>query len=218
MSGLQKVTIEGGGKKVRAKFNPSQISLSRSVNWQPQAGHTQDSKQQQHSNTEPRNLGFDLFFDAFEDGPNASVQGDVYNLLSFTEIDGEQHRPPVCTFTWGDFKPGSNRQVFKGYFKQVSIDFTMFQPSGAPCRAKAKCSMIEYDPTEAQQSRTPTHSPDHAKVRTVRRGETLHSIAYSEYDDPGEWRRIADMNGIDDPMNLEPGTELLVPPILRGSR
>jgi len=49
----------------------------------------------------------------------------------------------------------------------------------------------------------------------VQRGDTLQNIAWKEYDDPAEWRRIADFNAVDDPMALEPGTKLLVPPILK---
>jgi nucleoid-associated protein YgaU len=40
-------------------------------------------------------------------------------------------------------------------------------------------------------------------------------IAAREYEDPAEWRRIADANGIDDPLQLEPGRRLMIPPILR---
>ncbi|MCA9527587.1 MAG: LysM peptidoglycan-binding domain-containing protein, partial [Myxococcales bacterium] len=47
------------------------------------------------------------------------------------------------------------------------------------------------------------------------RGETLQSIAGQEYDDPNQWRRIADANGIDDPFRLDPGVRLIIPPILR---
>jgi nucleoid-associated protein YgaU len=49
----------------------------------------------------------------------------------------------------------------------------------------------------------------------MKRGDTLQAIAHAEYDDPREWRRIADTNGIDDPMSLRPGNKLLVPPILK---
>ena len=42
----------------------------------------------------------------------------------------------------------------------------------------------------------------------------LHTIAATEYDDPSQWRRIADANGIENPLDLEPGQELLIPPIL----
>jgi nucleoid-associated protein YgaU len=48
----------------------------------------------------------------------------------------------------------------------------------------------------------------------VGRGDTLQSIAFKEYDDAGEWRRIAEANGIDDPLELAPGKRLLIPPIL----
>ena len=49
---------------------------------------------------------------------------------------------------------------------------------------------------------------------TVRRGQSLADIAADEYDNPAEWRRIADANQIDDPMALAPGMKLIVPPIL----
>ena len=40
-------------------------------------------------------------------------------------------------------------------------------------------------------------------------------IAFREYDDPAQWRRIAEANGIDDPLALQPGRRLLIPPILK---
>ena len=35
-------------------------------------------------------------------------------------------------------------------------------------------------------------------------GDRLASIATSEYGDPGNWRAIADANGIDDPFQVRP--------------
>ena len=57
-------------------------------------------------------------------------------------------------------------------------------------------------------------SADVAKVWTVKRGQTLASIATQEYGDPRMWRPIADANGIDDPMRLHPGTLLVLPAVL----
>ena len=71
---------------------------------------------------------------------------------------------------------------------------------------------VESGPVPWMMDRDP---PDHTKRRTVKMGETLALIAHEEYDDPAEWRRIADANGIEDPLNLTPGTRLLVPPILK---
>jgi nucleoid-associated protein YgaU len=44
-------------------------------------------------------------------------------------------------------------------------------------------------------------------------GETLTRVAAQELGDPAQWRRIADANGIDDPLAVAPGTVLEVPPI-----
>jgi len=54
-------------------------------------------------------------------------------------------------------------------------------------------------------------SADVAKTRTVRRGETLSSIAAEEYQDPTRWRPIADANSLNDPRQLRPGQVLAIP-------
>lgn len=42
-------------------------------------------------------------------------------------------------------------------------------------------------------------------------GDTLQALAWQEYGDPAAWRLIAEANGIDDPMRLALGRELLLP-------
>ena len=42
-------------------------------------------------------------------------------------------------------------------------------------------------------------------------GDTLAVLAWREYGDPAAWRVIAEANGIDDPMRLAHGRELLLP-------
>ena len=67
---------------------------------------------------------------------------------------------------------------------------------------------------EAQLTKKKRNSPDHTKRRTLKQGETLALIASEEYDNPAEWRRIADANNISDPRDVKPGTVLTIPPIL----
>ncbi|MCU1221327.1 MAG: hypothetical protein JWN42_2524, partial [Candidatus Angelobacter sp.] len=47
----------------------------------------------------------------------------------------------------------------------------------------------------------------------VQRGDTLARISAETYDDPRQWRAIADNNNISDPLDLKPGTVLEVPAI-----
>jgi nucleoid-associated protein YgaU len=44
-------------------------------------------------------------------------------------------------------------------------------------------------------------------------GDSLASIAWSEYRDPTVWRAIAERNGVSDPMRVAPGRQLLMPPL-----
>ena len=42
-------------------------------------------------------------------------------------------------------------------------------------------------------------------------GETLDRIAAAHYADPFNWRLIAEANGIIDPLDVAPGTVLVIP-------
>jgi nucleoid-associated protein YgaU len=110
-------------------------------------------------------------------------------------------------FAWGGFK-------FTGFIESLTVRYTMFLPDGKPCRATANVSMKELQTAAEQLQKKPRNSPDHTKRRTLKTGETLALIAHEEYDDPAEWRRIADANGILDPRDVKPGTVLTLPPIL----
>lgn len=202
---VKTMLIPETGFPMLAQFNPKELSISKSIDWSPQKASGADAAEQQFTSGQGRTLSFELFFDRYE--MNLPVLLDVMSLDKMTKIVDEKHRPPIVRFIWGAF-------WFKGIFKQMQVRYTMFLNYGAPCRATVACTMQEYMALEEQRMGTKLQSPDHAKLRLVKRGETLQSIATTEYDDPSEWRRIANANGIDDPLWLEPGIELIVPPIL----
>ena len=45
----------------------------------------------------------------------------------------------------------------------------------------------------------------------VKKGDTLTTIAAEELGDPAQWRKIADLNRIDEPEKLEVGAQLRLP-------
>jgi nucleoid-associated protein YgaU len=95
------------------------------------------------------------------------------------------------------------------------VDYTLFLPDATPVRPKVDLSLEQIMLRKEENAQRPKESPDHAKLYTVKKGDTLQGIATAEYDDPREWRRIAKTNNIDDPLELRPGMKLLVPPILK---
>ncbi|MFZ3491964.1 LysM peptidoglycan-binding domain-containing protein [Streptomyces sp. 5.8] len=54
-------------------------------------------------------------------------------------------------------------------------------------------------------------SPSSRQFCVVVRGDSLQSIAVRHSGRATDWRRIAELNGIDDPAKLRPGSTLLLP-------
>ena len=49
-------------------------------------------------------------------------------------------------------------------------------------------------------------------------GESLHSVAWAEYGKASYWRALAEVNDIDDPLRVSPGTRILLPPRREAAR
>lgn len=186
-------------------FNPKEYSIQKSVQWEPHKSPGLDTPEQEFTSGNPSILSVELFFDTYED--KADVTKVTTKVYSLALVDANKHRPPLVRFDWGPTK-------FKGVVESLTLRYTMFLPDGTPCRATANLSIKEAQTAKEQLEKNPRNSPDHTKRRTVKNGETLALIAHEEYDDPAEWRRIADANGIADPKDLPPGMVLTLPPIL----
>lgn len=189
------------GKTLTVLFNPKEYSVQKSVQWEPHKAPGRNVPIQQFTSGNPSTLNVELFFDTYEEKGDVRVK-HVDPIMQLALIDPDKHRPPLVMFNWGGF-------TFKGVIESLTVRYTMFLPEGKPCRATANLSIKEAETAEPEKN-----SPDHTKRRTLKMGETLALIAHEEYDDAGEWRRIADANGIDDPKDVKPGTVLTLPPIL----
>ncbi len=106
------------------------------------------------------------------------------------------------------------RNGFRCVVESVKQKFTLFSPQGVPLRATLTVSLREYKTLEEQLARLNLNSPDRTHSHVLQRGETLTAVARRYYVRPGEWRAIAETNGIEDPRRLTPGTILTIPPIV----
>lgn len=188
-------------------FNPKEYSIQKSVQWEPHKAPGLDLPEQQFTSGNPAILSVELFFDTYEKKSSDVKTEYTDKLFDLAAVDKSLHRPPLVVFKWGS-------QQFRGVIESLSVRYTMFHNNGKPCRAVANLSIKEAKTAKEQVEEKPRESPDHSKRRTLKHGETLALLAHEEYDDPAEWRRIADANGISDPRDVKPGTVLLLPPIL----
>lgn len=195
-------------------LNPTSVQVKRAVKVETVETTSNHTKETRVANSEPVGLSFGkLVFDTYEE--RTSVRKKYIDKLEKLLVYYEKtHSPHVVQFVWGEFNKSTWDASYTFYVKSMDVTYTMFLPSGLPVRAEVALELVQTWSLEDQQEEHPLQSPDHAKVRTVRRGDTLQGLAAAEYDDHREWRRIAAANGLSDPMALEPGMKLLVPPIL----
>ena len=226
--GLAKLTIKverrGAvlefGDSLTALFNPDKLVFNKSASWKKQGSSQRDTPELQFTSAEPRTLKLDLLFDTYDPEEEKNKDKDVRKLytdkifhLTTVEKHGDKHRPPVCRLSWGAAKV-----FFQGVLERLEQQFTLFTENGTPVRAKLSCTFKEWRTNYEDLNRQATQSSDIVKMRVVKRGDTLSSIAGEEYLDPQMWRPIANENGIDNPLELTPGMLLLVPTLSkRGS-
>lgn len=210
---------ELAGRILEFQFNPETIKVNRAQATSSQATHGgQDKKDDQGAvvqNESTLQLG-NIIFDTYEQKPFDSVYTKYISTLeAFVGYDRHKHAPAKLLFFWGTFTGDLEaKSQMKCKLDNLDVEYTMFLNDGKPVRAKVNMTLrLGLDSEEREQSAS-FSSPDHAKLVTIKRGETLSDIAAYEYDNPGEWRRIAVANDIDDPMSVPPGTKLIVPPIL----
>ncbi len=111
---------------------------------------------------------------------------------------GSKAAPPICKFVWGDFS-------FVAIVESVKVTYEMFRPDGTPVRAKAKVKMKQIEEETFYPPQNPTSRSAPRKVWVVQEGQRLDWIAYQEYGDASMWRRLADINRLDNPLRLRPG-------------
>lgn len=193
--------------KIPVKFNPSEYTVEKSVTYSDQSVPGRGSPITQFVSGGASTLSMKLLFDTYEDEDSGDVREKYTKKLDkLLAVDGALHAPPVCLFQWGSFE-------FTFVFQRLNKTFTMFRRDGTPVRATVDATLKRYSDPTRETKEDPHKSADKTKFRRVKPGDSLWGIAGEEYGDPAAWRTIAAANDIDNPRQVEPGTELTLPPL-----
>jgi nucleoid-associated protein YgaU len=199
-----------GDATLQCALNPSDYSISTGADWRatPVSGAA-TAPTPEFIGTKARTLRMKLLFDAWAVGAS-DVSSYVNQLVDWTNptansISQGKPCPPLLAFAWGQ------NAYFDAYLSSVDAQYTLFSPDGKPLRASVTVSLVEVPNEPGRQNPTSGGAPGN-RTAVVAAGDTLHSIAFSEYGQPRLWRGLAAANGIDDPLRLAIGTTLLVPP------
>lgn len=185
------------------RFNPSEYQIAKTNNFAELPIPGLESPPLQFVRGGAAKLTLDLLVDTSDtlEDVRKKYTNDLQALMS---LDSEIHAPPIVKLVW-------DQGVFTGVMESLTITFTLFDPKGVPLRAKCSVGLKQFTPVDVQIKESKTLSPDFDKSWTVRRGDTLSSIAAALYQQPERWREIARANDIDDPRELETGLELAIP-------
>lgn len=198
-----------GRSELEFTFNPKEYSIQKSAEWSRTATNSASkTSAPEFKGSGPRQLSLELFLDKSVE--RADVSKDVETLFACLvpyppTLASKKPSPPFVRFGWG------KTIQFTAFLKSVNAKYTLFDQKGTPLRAVCTVNLEEIPEDIAKQNPS---SGGHASLRehTVVAGDTLHSIAYEEYGQPTLWRVVAEANDVDDPLRLQPGTILRIPP------
>ncbi|GGZ17465.1 peptidoglycan-binding protein [Echinicola pacifica] len=160
----------------------------------------------------PKVLSLDFLFDrtGVIAGYEASEDGVIEDLEHFKklvyEYNGEKHKPNYLLISWGSL-------LFKGYLKEMDIEYKLFRPDGTPIRAMVTVKIGEFVEEELRAAQENNQSPDLTHFRVVSDGDTLPLMTHRIYGDAKYYLEVAKVNGLVNFRNLEIGTEIYFPPL-----
>ncbi len=194
------------GKQIEILYFPPEYSVEKSNSFAEIAVPGLESPYLQYSRGNSGSFTLEVFYDTYEAGEDVRKYTD--QLTELMNIDPTLHAPPVLRFIWGM----SSKEPYYCVLERVSKRFTMFNSAGVPVRAKLNITLKEFKIDLSSRERD-LQSSDKTHVYLTKEGDSLWSIAYREYGKAGLWRPIALENKIENPLVLEPGTELVIPPV-----
>jgi hypothetical protein len=202
-----------GPREIECMFNPTEYSLQQSATIKANKTPVRPGGTPHYGGADPMNLSMSLFFDDY-----ASTKGDVTpkitDLLNWTKPIEGVACAPLVQFDWGGNPQLKN---FKGFLNKVNVTYTVFRKDGTPVQAKVDIG-IQGQPVLPDGTNPTSHAAKSRRTHTMIEGDTLQSVAFDELGKPTYWRAIAELNGIDDPLRLSPGTVLLIPSVADAAR
>ena len=201
------------GEPVRCMFNPHEYTLSKQNRWQRGETKGKNVPRLKFSQGGSQTLKLQLFFDTYADAADVRLHTDPLWRMMMVNSDKTNPRsnksePPPVMFQWGGL-------AFEAVITSMTQKFTLFLKDGTPARATVDITLEQLGDEEDFAGQNPTSGGGEApKTRLVHAGERLDLIAYEEYEDATQWRRIAEANGLTHPLRLRPGQRLVVPPLL----
>ncbi|MEN8132590.1 MAG: peptidoglycan-binding protein [Pseudomonadota bacterium] len=207
------VTVNDGGS-FEVMLNPSSYSHAYSIGYNKKEALGQLGSDTKFSGIRPEKVNFDIVIDGTgvvnppsggNDSPDVKTQVEQLTKIVY-QYDGSNHEPNHVRLLWGSL-------IFFGRLDSMSVDYTLFKPTGEPLRAKIKLAFSGFMSKEEEALRANRSSPDLSHLIEVKAGDTLPMLCYRVYKDCSYYLEVARINNITNFRAIKPGSTLHFPPL-----
>ncbi|TPW15556.1 MAG: hypothetical protein FD130_1180 [Halothiobacillaceae bacterium] len=207
------VTVSDGDA-FEVMLNPSNYSQTFSIGYSKKEVLGQLASDAKFSGIKPQKVSFDMVIDGTGvvnlpipgvGSPDVKTQIAQLTAIVYT-YDGDNHEPNHVRLLWGSL-------IFFGRLDSMSVEYTLFKPSGEPLRAKVKLSFTGFMSKEEEALRANRSSPDLSHLIEVKAGDTLPLLCHRVYKDSSYYLEVAKVNNLTHFRDITPGSKLRFPPL-----
>jgi len=204
------------------QYNPSDLTVGRTNTLSQRPKQGEDSPDTRFTGGEARQLKLSTLFDSY--GERTDVRDKIRPFYKLAWIDSstqnnttKRGRPPKCKLIWGNMPaastPGNTAEDFTGFMTSIAVKYILYLDDGTPVRATVDFIIMEAaDDADTKGTNPTSFAEPGQRYFIVRPRDTISLIAFKEYGDATQWRRIADANGLENPLALHDGQALIIPP------
>jgi hypothetical protein len=213
-------------KIFEVQINPESISRNFSIKYNEPDTKGTPGTEMQFDKVNPEELELRFIMDgtgvvAQSSLPSADLLGSVMNQLpsaayvsvrvaqlqaAVYDFKDESHRTPFLLVQYG-------KLVFMGLLMNMGINYNLFSPEGIPLRAEITLKLKAHTPFKDSMALLSLLSPDLSRHHLVLAGENILRICDDVYEDEKYYLEVAKANKLTNFRNLQPGTQLILPPI-----
>jgi nucleoid-associated protein YgaU len=196
------------GSSFEVMLNPASYNSKYSISYNDDKAIGKSASNLKFTVIKPQDFSFDIIFDGtgVVDQSAPAVKDQIRGLRDIFAYSGDEHQPPVTRVLWGTL-------IFFGCLTSMSVDYTLFKPSGEPLRAKVALAFKEFMSQKEESLKFDPKSADLTHVVEVRAGDTLPLLCERIYKDSGYYTQIARLNNINNFRDIKPGIRLFFPPL-----
>lgn len=204
-----KISVDEG-TVFEVMVNPSSYSHAHSISYNKKEAVGQAGAETKFGSVNAEKINFDIVLDGTGVVDVAGVPDVKTQVQQLSDIvykyDGDKHETNIVRLLWGSL-------IFFGRLDSMSIEYTLFKPSGEPLRAKVKLAFSSFLSKEEEALQANRSSPDLSHYVEVQAGDTLPLLCYRIYKDSAYYLEVARVNNLTSFRDLRPGTRLHFPPL-----